>query len=136
MQPQQYEAMSDENTTVGYAKDVELATCDASHTAMPWPAATSSPVSTTIHPPASGSVYDLFTLPQKLALLVLVCSCSLIVPMTDTIYIPSLERMKHDLQSSQAMAALSVAVYMLGAGVMALIWGPFAGTGGVSTCCC
>lgn len=73
------------------------------------------------------SIYSLYSRNQKLGLLLLVCTCCLIVPMTDTIYLPALERVKQDLQCSQAMAALSVAVYMLGAGIMALIWGPFAG---------
>lgn len=59
------------------------------------------------------------------AVLLVAASSTLILPMTDTIYLPALPVIQTDLNANPSLVAASVSVYMFMVGVFSLIWGPF-----------
>ena len=71
-------------------------------------------------PPPSGRVAH-----RYLTLFAVSCA-STMVTFSDSIYLPSLTALAADLGTSAAAAALSVALYLIAAGVGALFWGPAA----------
>ena len=72
------------------------------------------------------SVYHLYTSRRK-AVFLLVCAVSmLLVPISDTIYLPALPAVTKALNTTPQMTALTVAVYMYCVGAGALFAGPVA----------
>lgn len=76
----------------------------------------------TARPP---SIYDHYH-GRYITLAVVACA-SLLMPLSDTVYLPALQSLVADLQTTDGFAAASVAVYMAAVGALCLVWGPFSG---------
>ena len=62
--------------------------------------------------PAISSIYDVLG-PRKQQLVLLVAaSVSLMLPFSDTVYLPALNALQRDLQTTASLTAASVAIYM------------------------
>eukprot|EP00878_Enallax_costatus_P011335 GHUV01011836.1.p1 GENE.GHUV01011836.1~~GHUV01011836.1.p1 ORF type:complete len:533 (+),score=142.22 GHUV01011836.1:700-2298(+) len=88
--------------------------------------ASSADASITITNGAARSVYDLQTKRKQYLILLAAAVASILVPFTDTIYLPALQAVGRDLSASQDLVAASVAIYMLTVGIGSLFWGPAA----------
>jgi hypothetical protein len=73
------------------------------------------------------SIYDFRTQKEKYIILLVVSFASLLLPFSDTIYLPALVSLTEDLNTTATLAAASVAVFMFTVGATALLWGLFAG---------
>jgi hypothetical protein len=73
------------------------------------------------------SIYDIRTQKERYVILLVVSFASILLPFSDTIYLPALESLTQDLNTTATLAAASVAVYMFTVGATALLWGLFAG---------
>eukprot|EP00877_Chromochloris_zofingiensis_P005829 jgi/Chrzof1/15247/UNPLg00640.t1 len=76
--------------------------------------------------PPSTSIYDLHTTRQRYVVLFVASVCSMLLPFSDTIYLPALTVLEADLKTSAALVAASVSIYMVTSGVFSLFWGPCA----------
>jgi multidrug resistance protein len=72
------------------------------------------------------SVYEFHSKRRQYLILLAAAIASIMVPFTDTIYLPALQAVGQDLSASADLVAASVAIYMLTVGVGSLIWGPAA----------
>ena len=72
------------------------------------------------------SIYDQYSSTRRWFILAIVSITAIIVPLTDTIYLPGLEQLKRDYNTNQQLASASVAVYLAAVGFSALFWGPAA----------
>eukprot|EP00775_Hariotina_reticulata_P008932 gene8932-9109_t len=72
------------------------------------------------------SIYELISNRKRYVILVAVAIGSILVPFTDTIYLPALQAVGKDLQADASLVAASVAIYMFTVGVGSVIWGPLA----------
>jgi hypothetical protein len=68
------------------------------------------------------SIYMLISNRKRYAILVAVAVGSILVPFTDTIYLPALQAVGKDLQADEELVAASVAIYMFTVGVASVIW--------------
>jgi len=71
---------------------------------------------------ASSSIYELISNRKRYAILVAVAIGSILVPFTDTIYLPALQAVGKDLQADASLVAASVAIYMFTVGVGSVLW--------------
>eukprot|EP00882_Tetradesmus_deserticola_P014887 GHRQ01015842.1.p1 GENE.GHRQ01015842.1~~GHRQ01015842.1.p1 ORF type:complete len:172 (+),score=49.83 GHRQ01015842.1:307-822(+) len=72
----------------------------------------------------ASSVYELLTKRKRNAVLLAAAVASILVPLTDTIYLPALQAVGRDLRADAGLVAASVAIYMLTVGIGSLFWGP------------
>jgi hypothetical protein len=70
------------------------------------------------------SVYHLYTPFQRRLILICGGLLALLTPFTDTVYLPALNDVKKNFETSDSMVALTVSVYLACVGVGQLIWGP------------
>jgi multidrug resistance protein len=73
---------------------------------------------------ASPSIYDRRPRALKNAILAAAACTSILVPATDTIYLPALDSVRKSLGGTIDEVAASVSVYMAMVGVFSLLWGP------------
>ena len=73
---------------------------------------------------AAPSIYDRRPRALKNAILAAAACTSILVPATDTIYLPALDSVRRSLGGSIDEVAASVSVYMAMVGVFSLLWGP------------
>eukprot|EP00877_Chromochloris_zofingiensis_P010564 jgi/Chrzof1/5761/Cz16g14250.t1 len=76
--------------------------------------------------PATTSIYDLHTRRHRYTVLFVASFASILLPFSDTIYLPALTTVEADLNTSAALVAASVSIYMFTVGIFSLFWGPFA----------
>jgi len=69
-------------------------------------------------------MYEKFSLKQKRMILVAGAFLSSLTPFTDTIYLPCLETVRKELQTSETLTSLSVSIYLAAVGVGQMLWGP------------
>ena len=70
------------------------------------------------------SIYDIRSKRQRLCVLVIVSLCALILPFSDSVYLPALAQIEHDLHASTVLVDYTVSAYLIAAGMAGLIWGP------------
>eukprot|EP00877_Chromochloris_zofingiensis_P010563 jgi/Chrzof1/5760/Cz16g14240.t1 len=76
--------------------------------------------------PLTKSIYDLHTRRHRYMILFVASFSSILLPFSDTIYLPALSAVEADLNTNAALVAASVSIYMFTVGVFSLFWGPFA----------
>lgn len=69
------------------------------------------------------SIYDQYSKARRFAILGVVAMTAIIVPLSDTIFLPGISEMKEEFNTNQQMAALTVSLYLLSVGISALVWG-------------
>eukprot|EP00775_Hariotina_reticulata_P001296 gene1296-1637_t len=69
------------------------------------------------------SIYQQYSQRHRWLILAVVSITSIIVPLTDTIYLPGLAELKSDFATNEQMTALSVSLYLMSVGISALVWG-------------
>ncbi|KAF6260879.1 major facilitator superfamily domain-containing protein [Scenedesmus sp. NREL 46B-D3] len=77
--------------------------------------------------PSSGSgssIYDLMSPRRRHSTLLVAAFASMLVPFSDTVYLPALQVIQADLATSPQLVAASVSIYMVLAGLASLVWGP------------
>lgn len=72
----------------------------------------------------SSSIYDVRSNRRRNAILFVAALATMIVPCSDTIYLPALQALGQDLNADQGLVAASVAIYMFLVGIGTLLWGP------------
>ena len=70
------------------------------------------------------SIYDIRTKKQRLCVLVIVSLAALILPFSDSVYLPALAQIEHELHASTVLVDYTVSAYMIAAGIAGLVWGP------------
>eukprot|EP01116_Phalansterium_solitarium_P023092 TRINITY_DN7911_c0_g1_i2.p1 TRINITY_DN7911_c0_g1~~TRINITY_DN7911_c0_g1_i2.p1 ORF type:complete len:459 (-),score=150.72 TRINITY_DN7911_c0_g1_i2:620-1996(-) len=68
--------------------------------------------------------YQHWTPRMRMRILVIGASATLLIPITDTFYLPSLTVVKSDLATTATLVSATVSVFTLVVGVMPLFWGP------------
>eukprot|EP01116_Phalansterium_solitarium_P004164 TRINITY_DN15067_c0_g1_i1.p1 TRINITY_DN15067_c0_g1~~TRINITY_DN15067_c0_g1_i1.p1 ORF type:complete len:453 (+),score=74.75 TRINITY_DN15067_c0_g1_i1:69-1427(+) len=68
--------------------------------------------------------YARFSSRKRRLILLVVCSGVILTPVADTIYLPSLTFVERDLDASQLLVSLTVALYILIVGFLPLVTGP------------
>ncbi|GBF93552.1 hypothetical protein Rsub_06272 [Raphidocelis subcapitata] len=72
------------------------------------------------------SIYEVRS-PRRQWLLVLLMSCSnVLLPFTNTAFIPAIGAITHEFNSTPVMTALAISIFMFATGSASLLWGPFA----------
>ena len=79
-----------------------------------------------MHSPAGvpPEAWDAWKPAARRRVLLLVSLPAFLVPITTTIYLPSLVTIQHEFDTSATAVALTLSLYVLAAGVMALVYGP------------
>lgn len=72
------------------------------------------------------SIYDSWTEGKRYLLLILMSFATFLVPFSDTVFLPSLNVIQKDLNTTATLMASTISTYMFVCGVTALFWGPFA----------
>lgn len=57
-------------------------------------------------------------------ILAAVALISITLPLSDTVYLPALLSIQHDLRASSTLVSTSVAIYAIAVGVFSSVWGP------------
>uniref|UniRef100_A0A383WB59 Major facilitator superfamily (MFS) profile domain-containing protein n=1 Tax=Tetradesmus obliquus TaxID=3088 RepID=A0A383WB59_TETOB len=70
------------------------------------------------------SIFQLYSNRQRALILAIVSLASVLVPLSDTVYLPALQPIQQEFATSQQLVASSVAVYMFAVGLAALCLGP------------
>lgn len=73
---------------------------------------------------SSISIYDIRSNARRLFILVILASAGLILTFSDSVYLPALATIEHDLHTTTAMVDNTISSYMICAGIFSLIWGP------------
>lgn len=71
-------------------------------------------------------IYSRYTNSRRRVILLLVASSTLLLPMTDTIYLPSIDFIQTDLDTTAVLVSATISAYTAMVGVMPLFWGPLA----------
>ncbi|GBF98177.1 hypothetical protein Rsub_10677 [Raphidocelis subcapitata] len=75
---------------------------------------------------SGSSVFDIRSPRRKYGLLLLMAFANMMLPLCDTIYLPSLVAIEKDLNTTSTATAASVAIYLFTVGAASLVWGPAA----------
>ena len=76
-----------------------------------------------VHQP-SNNIYEIRTTRRRLLILILLSLCGLVLPFSDSVYLPALVEIEHDLNASTILVDYTVSFYLITAGITGLIWGP------------
>ncbi|CAF0939786.1 unnamed protein product [Adineta steineri] len=76
------------------------------------------------HTPSIVSIYDIRSTRRRLFILITLSFSGLILPFSDTVYLPALIEIEHDLHASTTLVDYTVSAYLIAAGVVGLLWGP------------
>ncbi|KAI9290674.1 MFS general substrate transporter, partial [Neoconidiobolus thromboides FSU 785] len=63
---------------------------------------------------------------RRSIILIVVAFAAILAPLSSTIYFPSLEAIKEELNTTEALVDITIAVYMLTLGLAPLVWGGMA----------
>ena len=74
----------------------------------------------------TNGVYEIYTKSQKRLILLACAGIGILMPFTDTIYLPALDDVAIDLSASQSSVAATVSVYMAAVAIGQLVFGPLA----------
>jgi multidrug resistance protein len=88
-----------------------------------------APTSDTISSPetameSSISIYDIRTNRRRLVILVMLAMSGLVLPFSDSVYLPALASIEHDLNASTILVDYTISFYLIAAGIAGLVWGP------------
>jgi multidrug resistance protein len=70
------------------------------------------------------SIYDIRSNRRRILILILLALSGFLLPFSDTVYLPALSNMEEDLHASISLVDNTVSIYLIVAGIFALIWGP------------
>ncbi|UJR11336.1 hypothetical protein I4U23_015517 [Adineta vaga] len=70
------------------------------------------------------SIYDIRTNRRRLLILIMLAFSGLILPFCDTVYLPALAQLEHDLKTSTTLVDYTISSYLITAGVCSLLWDP------------
>ena len=72
------------------------------------------------------SIYDVFSQRQHRIVLVWISVTVILIPLSDTMYLPSIHTIAIDLKTTDTFVNLTVSMYLLSVGISSLIWGVLA----------
>ncbi|CAF1065810.1 unnamed protein product [Adineta steineri] len=78
----------------------------------------------TISTESSISIYDLYTNQRRLLILILLSLAGIVLPFSDTVYLPALAEIEHDLHASTVLVDYTISAYLISAGIAGFLWGP------------
>ncbi|CAF0857662.1 unnamed protein product [Adineta ricciae] len=70
------------------------------------------------------SIYDVRSNRRRLFILIMIAFSSLILPFCDTVYLPALAQLEHDLKTSTTLVDYTISSYLVTCGSFGLLWGP------------
>jgi predicted MFS family arabinose efflux permease len=74
----------------------------------------------------SSSYFDRWSKPMRLRILLTYSCLTLLLPLTDTVYLPSLTIIVSDLHTTSTLVATTISIYAFALGLFPLMWGPLA----------
>ena len=90
---------------------------DSRHSSSDW----QTPVTTIMK---EVSIYDVRTTLKRTLILGIVSCVAFLLPFCDTIYLPSLNTIQADLNTTETLVVLSVSIYLIMNGISSIVWGP------------
>ncbi|CAF4241065.1 unnamed protein product, partial [Adineta steineri] len=78
----------------------------------------------TISTESSISIYDIYTNQRRLLILILLSLAGIVLPFSDTVYLPALAEIEHDLHASTVLVDYTISAYLISAGLAGFLWGP------------
>ena len=69
------------------------------------------------------SIYDVFSKSRKRVILAWISGTVILLPFSDTIYLPAIHTIARDLNTTDALVNLTIATYLLFVGISSLVWG-------------
>ncbi|CAF3370966.1 unnamed protein product [Rotaria socialis] len=79
---------------------------------------------TVVIPDTSISIYEIRSNRRRLFILIILAFSGLLLPFSDSVYLPSLANIEHDLHASTTLVDYTVSTYLICAGIFSLLWGP------------
>ena len=80
--------------------------------------------STSTGPNTPISIYDIRQDRQRLFILTILAVAGLLLPFSDSVYLPALAQIEHGLHASTILVDYTVSGYLIAAGLFGLLWGP------------
>eukprot|EP01118_Nematostelium_gracile_P013071 TRINITY_DN4887_c0_g1_i3.p1 TRINITY_DN4887_c0_g1~~TRINITY_DN4887_c0_g1_i3.p1 ORF type:complete len:476 (-),score=104.58 TRINITY_DN4887_c0_g1_i3:163-1590(-) len=71
-------------------------------------------------------IYDQYTNVKRYWLLLVIATTSILLPFTDSAYLPALTQLRDDLKTSNFLASFTFSLFTINMGIWPLLWGPLA----------